>query len=159
MEGLPLHQMSLRWTTLHHYRPVYTAWAYSWETHRWCLLKQTTTNRRKHTYPQHVHLINVWWTSPHLLGLWDAVSLVLSLSTQFTQVHLGLQGHLKAARVHHLHLQPQAWEVERGSQSRGWQLTDIRWQVKIGLNTLSQLPLLICSGTVLLHGEHESNRG
>lgn len=40
--------------------------------------------------------------SPHMLGLWCTVSLILSLFTQLTQVHLGLQGHLKAACVHQL---------------------------------------------------------
>lgn len=42
------------------------------------------------------------WVSPHFLGLWYTVSLILSLFTQLTQVHLGLQGHLKAAGVHQL---------------------------------------------------------
>lgn len=44
------------------------------------------------------------WVSPHFLGLWYTVSLILSLFTQLTQVHLGLQGHLKAAGVHQLQL-------------------------------------------------------
>lgn len=46
--------------------------------------------------------------SPHLLGLRKAVSLVLSIFTQLAQVHLSLQGHLEAACVQQLQLQPQA---------------------------------------------------
>lgn len=55
--------------------------------------------------------------SPHLLGLQDAVSLVLSIFTQLAQVHLSLQGHLKAACVHQLQLQPQASERNGGKVS------------------------------------------
>lgn len=50
--------------------------------------------------------------SPYFLDLWNIVSLVLSLLTELTQVHLSLQCHLKAACVHHLQLQPQALETE-----------------------------------------------
>lgn len=53
--------------------------------------------------------------SPYLLSLWNVVSLVLSFLTQLTQVHLSLQGHLKAARVHQLQLQPQALETVGGT--------------------------------------------
>lgn len=52
------------------------------------------------------------WASPNLLGVWNAVSFVLSIFTQLAQVHLSLQGHLKATCVHQLQLQPQALGIK-----------------------------------------------
>lgn len=45
--------------------------------------------------------------SPYL-GLCNTVSLVLSIFTELAQIHLSLQGHLEAACVQQLQLQPQA---------------------------------------------------
>lgn len=62
--------------------------------------------------------------SPNLLPLWNAVSLVLYVFAQLAQVHLSLQGHLKAACVHHFQLQPQALEIYGGRRENSSQLID-----------------------------------
>lgn len=100
-EDLRLHQRSQRWMTLHHCQPVQTVWAWSWKTQQEVAFEHTPLGlgQHEHTKP----------ASPHWLALQDAVSFIFPLFTQLAQVHLCLQGHLKAAGVHHLQLQPQAW--------------------------------------------------
>lgn len=61
----------------------------------------------------------LWCASPHLLGLQNTVSLILSIFAQLAQVHLCLQGHLEAAGVHQLQLHPQALEGKGGQVNKG----------------------------------------
>lgn len=60
------------------------------------------------------------------------MSFILPLFTQLAQVHLSLQGHLKAAGVHQLQLQPQAWW-------RGWKITAVSTSVDTGGQCISQI--------------------
>lgn len=53
--------------------------------------------------------------SPRRLALQEGVSFVLPFFTQLAQIHLSFQGHLEAAGVHHLQLQPQALRRSRGN--------------------------------------------